>query len=574
MKKNKYTLEYFAFRCEWGDVIEDDKYYEDDDLFDNFLVFYVYAFAYLNLPAPTRAQLEMAQFISDKNHPHRMLMALRGLSKSLTAQLYCAWRLLNDPNEHILVMSATGKRAENFTRFVQKLFTILPVLKPMKPRNNKERTSTTSFDVVGADISDSPSVYAVGVENQISGFRATLVIYDDIESPQTASSAVQREKIDYYASEAANLLISGRDESITLCTPHSMDSIYIDWILKGFKPFVIPAEYPESPDYYNDWLAPYLADRLKKMPSLAGEPVDERFPKEVLRSKEMRLGKSQYRLQYNLDTSISDELKHPLKLSDLIIYDIDIDEAPTKITYSSMPDKQLHIKHNGFKGDKIYAPAFVSDDKRNYEKRYMSIDPAGKGSDELAYTIGYTSLGRIFIKDIGGIKGGGYEADTLQGIAQIASKYKVDIIILESNFGGGMFFNLLEPYIDRLKQNIRIESVTASKQKEKRIIETLEPLLNQHKIIIDKSIFDRDGSNGINYSFTYQLSHISYEHDCLVHDDRLDSLSQLCEFAGEDFNVIEEEILRHEEESQLEEIYNRLTNEVYFNVAPSFISRF
>ena len=75
----EYNLEYFSSR-KWGSVIEDDKYYPDELLEDNFLVFYVYAFAYLNLPAPTRAQLELANFICDRKNPHKMLMAMRGLS--------------------------------------------------------------------------------------------------------------------------------------------------------------------------------------------------------------------------------------------------------------------------------------------------------------------------------------------------------------------------------------------------------------------------------------------------------------------------------------------------------------
>ena len=37
----------------------------------------------------------------------------------------------------------------------------------------------------GATASDSPSMYAVGAGNQVTGMRASLVIYDDIETAQT-----------------------------------------------------------------------------------------------------------------------------------------------------------------------------------------------------------------------------------------------------------------------------------------------------------------------------------------------------------------------------------------------------
>lgn len=570
---NKYDIEYFISRQEWGDIIDDDKYWDDELLMDNFLVFYVHAFSYLGLPAPSRAQLEMAQFVQDTKNPHRMLMCLRGMSKSLTSQIYVVWRLLRDPDEHILVMSATGKRAENFTAFCQKLIKTLPILKPMTPRHNKERTSTRSFDVLGATISDSPSVYAVGVENAIAGFRATLVIYDDIESAQSANSAVQREKIDHYASEAANLLMSDRDESITLCTPHSQDSIYMEWIEKGHRAFLIPAQYPDHHEYYGDMLAPYLKKQLKDMPGLAGLAVDERFPLEVLESKALRIGKSQYRLQYLLDTSMSDELKYPLKLSDFIVDNVDLDSAPNKLTYSSMPDQLLHIKHSGFKTDRLYRASYRSDDTRGFEERVMMIDPSGRGKDELGYAIGFTSLGRLFIRDVGGLKGG-YETETMNNLLAIAKANKVEKIVVESNFGDGAFAMLLEPMIDRLKMNIKLDEIRAKGQKELRIIRTIEPLLNQHKIIMDKSIFERDGNNGINYSFSYQMSHITEEKQCLVHDDRLDAFALLCEYLVESFNVMDEEILEQESLAELEDAYNMLTQEIDFNTNYSFSSRY
>jgi hypothetical protein len=573
VENQKYDIDYFAGRHEWGKVVDDDKYWEDELLMDNFLVFYVHVFSYLELPAPSLAQLEMANFVSDKQNPHRMMMCLRGMSKSLTSQIYVVWRLLNDPDEHILVMSATGKRAENFTAFCQKLIRMVPILQPMKPRHNKERTSSTAFDVVGATISDSPSVYAVGVENAIAGFRATLVVYDDIESAQSASSAVQREKIDHYASEAANLLMSGRDESITLCTPHSQDSIYMEWVEKGHKPFIIPAEYPENADYYGDMLAPYLKKKIKALPQLAGTPVDERFPEEVLESKKLRIGKSQYRLQYLLDTSLSDELKYPLKLADLIVTDVDVDHAPTKITHSSMPDNRLNIKHNGFKTDRLYAPSFVSEDVREYEERVMAIDPSGRGSDELGFAIGFMSLGRLFTKEVGGLKGG-YDNKTLTDLLTIAKHNKVETIVVESNFGDGMFVNILEPLIDSMGLNIRIEEVRAIKQKELRIITNLEPLMNQHKIIMDKSILDRDGNNGIIYSISYQMSHLTAEKGCLKHDDRIDALSLLCEYLIESFNVVESDILERESLEDLENVYNDLLGEFEGGMSNNFYSTF
>jgi len=540
---------------EWGEFQSEDKFFDDEELYEDFLKFFRYSFAYLNLPAPTRAQLELARYVSDQNNPHRMLMCLRGLSKSLTSQLYVAWRLLLDPDEHILVMSATGKRAKNYTAFVQKLIKLLPVLKHMTPRHNIERTSADSFDVAGAMESDSPSVYAVGVGNAIAGFRATIVVYDDIESAQNSSSVVLREKLEHFASEANNLLMADKDESITLCTPHSRDSIYMDWIEKGYNCMIIPAEYPSSDAIYGNLLAPYLRDRLKKFPSLAGEAVDERFPMSVLNSKRMRIGKSQYKLQYLLDTAESDAEKYPLKLSDLIIMDIDKKEAPIKVTYSSMPDNTLHTRHHGFKTDRLYQPSYVSKEKLEYNTTVMSIDPSGRGSDETGYAIGHYLNTRVFLSEIGGFKGG-YDDDTMLQIVLLAKRANVKQIIVESNFGDGAFAKMLRPYLQKHYAMCEIIETRATGQKEMRIISVLEPLMNQHRLVVDKNLIDRDYTKSAQYSFSYQLTHLTSQKQSLRHDDALDAVEMVCSHLLELLDGDEEEGLRQHREKELDEYYD------------------
>jgi len=523
-------VDYFC-SVEWGNVYEDDKYFEDELLYDNFIVFYTYAFAHLGLPRPTRSQYEMALFIMDSTKPHRMVMAMRGLSKSLTSQIYVVWRLLNDPDEHILVMSAGRTRAINYSQFVQKMIKILPITKMMTPRHGMERTSGESFDVAGASASDSPSVYAVGAATQVTGFRASLIIYDDIETSQTVESAVKTEAIDTYAMEAQNLLMTGKDESITLCTPHSMSSIYVNWIdNKGFRPFVIPAYYPEDDSPYFGGLAPFIKERITKDPSIIGRAVDDRINDNFLQSKKLRIGKSKFKLQYMLDVSESDALRYPLKLSDFIVMDVDDDSAPLKVIYSSMPDKRLYQKHNGFAKDYLYTPAYVSDDRASYDYRIMSIDPAGKGKDELGISIIYHLNGKLFIKKIMGLQGG-YDDEVMINIATLCEIHKIDTIVIEDNYGDGAFRKMLEPHILRKSPKTEVEGFKVKGQKEVRIIETLEPILNQHRIVIDRGVFIDDlNAPSRNYSFTHQLSHLTSERDSLIHDDRLDSLAMGVEY--------------------------------------------
>jgi len=517
------TVDYFVeTNPNWGQVIEDDKYFEDAELMDNFIVFFTYVFAYLNLPRPTRSQYSIALWLQNSSNPHRMVWASRGLGKSLASQIYAVWRFLNDPNEKILVMSAGANRAINYTQFVQKLIKLLPITKSMTPRHNIERTSGQSFDVAGAVASDSPSMYAVGAGNQVTGMRASLVIYDDIETAQTVESITMMEKIDTFAKEAQNLLMSGKDESICLSTPHSMSSMYIGWLDGGYKLLALPAEVPEDDSSYFGSLAPHIKKMMDE--GMIGLAVDERLNKEFLMSKKMRIGKSKYKLQYMLDVSDADDLRYPLKLNDLIVMDVDNDVAPLKISHSSMPENDLHIKHNGFKADRLYSPSYVSKEVADYEMKILSIDPSGKGKDEIGLSAIFSLNTRLFLKKITGLQGG-YDDDNLIAIATICRDYEIDTLVIEENWGGGMFTKMLDPYLRKISPKTEIDEIHVKGQKEVRIIEALEPLLNQHKLIVDKDAIDKDKNSSQVNSFTYQLSKITKERDSLRHDDRLDSLS-------------------------------------------------
>ncbi len=525
---NDELISYFT-QGKWGKVVDDDKFYPNELLEDNFLIFYVYVFAYLELPRPTEPQLRIAEFISDRTNPHRLVWSARGISKSLSSQLYVAWRLLRNPNEKILVMSAGSSRAVAYTQFVKKLIALLPITRPLTPRHNQERTSSQSFDVAGSGASDSPSLYAAGVGNSITGMRSSLNIYDDVESHLTVQSNALTEKLEHSIAETHNLLMSGKDESLTLATPHSTSSCYIQWIDNGVVPFVIPAYYPESADNYFGGLAPFIIDRMKVNQNLVGLPIDDRLNAEFLQSKLMRIGKSNFKLQYMLDVSESDGLRYPLKLTDFIVDNVDDDNAPLKTSYSSMPEDMLFTKHYGFKKDRLYKPSHVSSQRADYDYRIMAIDPSGRGRDETGIAIGYHLNSKMFIKKVSGLAGG-YDDDTLRQIAEMCKNHKIDTVVVESNWSDGMFNKMLEPYLMRISPKTELDEVRVTGQKEVRIIDTLEPIMNQHRIVLDKNMIDDDINRDKIYSFAYQLSHITKERDSLPHDDLVDVFSILISF--------------------------------------------
>jgi hypothetical protein len=228
-----------------------------------------------------------------------------------------------------------------------------------------------------------------------------------------------------------------------------------------------------------------------------------------------------------LDTSLSDAERYPLKTSDLVVFDCHREKGPVSIQYGSGKDQLIDDLPNiGFTGDRWYRPLFF--DNQNwtpYEGMTMSIDPSGRGGDETGYAVCAQLHGNLFLLDAGGLLGG-YDDTVLKRLAMVAKAWSVNRIVIESNFGDGMFLKLFTPVLSRIHPTT-CEEVRSNKQKELRIIDTLEPVMNQHRLILNKAIIDRDlkvVSEKPHYSLFYQMTRITKDRGALKHDDRLDAV--------------------------------------------------
>lgn len=538
-------------------------------LVNNFKEFYKYIFWQLGLPCPTRDQLFMAKYVSQLIHTQDplMLQAQRGLAKSLTVQILCAWMLLRNKDEVIVVVSATSARAESFITFVKQLLVNIPLLQHLAPQGS-DRNSSRKIDVHGRKPNDSPSLSAFGVTSAKTGSRGSFIVYDDVEIPENSDTAMKRDKLLEGVRDTANLGIAGVFRELCICTPQSSESVYNTMLGDGFKRCIIPAEYPEDISVYEGDLANHITFELKRNPDLVGTATDKRNNEKHLAKQKLK-GKARYKLHYMLDTALSDAEKYPLKLSDLIVMDLDYEKAPVSIIYSSDKIHTLYqVKHNGFRGDFLYKPKYTSESYENYEGIAMFVDPSGRGTDETGYCVTAILRGKIFLLDFGGITGG-YDIDALEEIANIAKMYKVNHIQVESNFGDGAYAELLKPVVSRIyrpaerekdkvqSNGVFIEDVRATTQKEKRVIETLEPVMMQHRLVVNKQALERDSNKRIEYSFTYQATHITTDKDSLIHDDIIDvvemGISYWVETMAKDEQIEHEKYKEEQLDKELEE---------------------
>merc|ERR1711994_1087893 len=86
----------------------------------------------------------------------------------------------------------------------------------------------------------------------------------------------------------------------------------------------------------------------------------------------------------------------------------------------------------------------------------------------------------------------GYSDNTLLNILRGCRKFGVTKLVIETNFGDGIVSELFRKHLKQTKQFIDIEEVRANVRKEDRIIDSLEPVLNQHRLVVDRSVIDWD----------------------------------------------------------------------------------
>ncbi len=168
-----------------------------------------------------------------------------------------------------------------------------------------------------------------------------------------------------------------------------------------------------------------------------------------------------------------------------------------------------------------------------YAETICSVDPSGRGSDETVACFLSQLNGFIYLHEVYATRDG-YSDRTLLDILRRCRKYDASTLLIESNFGDGIVSELFRKHCQTTKTNINIEETRANVRKEHRIIDSLEPVFNQHRLVVDpavitwdyKSNADEATENRFQYMLAYQISRMCRERGAVRHDDRIDSLAQ------------------------------------------------
>jgi len=511
---------------------------------DDFKLFLTALWEQLELPPPTRAQFSIADYL--QHGPKRLqIQAFRGVGKSWITGAFVLWTLFKDPEKKIMIISASKERADNMSIFLQKLIIETPWLSHLQPKSDDSRWSRISFDVACSP-HQAPSVKSVGITGQLTGSRADLMVLDDIEVPGNSMTEMMREKLLQLCTEAESILTPKADSRICyLGTPQTVFTVYRKLAERSYRPFVWPARYPRKLSQYEGLIAPQLQEDIDNGAEEWNVTDPDRFSSDDLIEREASMGRSNFMLQFMLDTSLSDAEKFPLKMADLVVTSVNPSKAPESVVWCSDPTNVIkELTTVGLPGDYFYSPMRLVGEWENYQETICSVDPSGRGSDETTAAFISQRNGFLYLHEMRAYRDG-YSDTTLLDILKGCKKYNVSSLLIESNFGDGIVAELFKKHLQNTKQAIHIEETRANVRKEDRIIDSLEPVMNQHRLIIDKSVVEWDYSSNpdeapekrLLYMLFYQMSRMCREKYAVKHDDRLDALAQGVQYFTEALSI-------------------------------------
>ena len=517
----------------------------------DFKVFLQALWSQLDLPEPTRAQYAIADYL--QHGPKRLqIQAFRGVGKSWITGAFVLWTLFNNPEKKIMIISASKERADNMSIFLQKLIIETPWLKHLQPKSDDARWSRISFDVNCAP-SQAPSVKSVGITGQLTGSRADLMILDDVEVPGNSMTEMMREKLLQLCTEAESILTPKEDSRIMyLGTPQTTFTIYRKLAERNYRPFVWPARVPRKFANYEGLIAPQLQEDVDMGADPWSVTDPDRFSHEDLLEREAAMGRSNFMLQFMLDTSLSDAEKFPLKMADLIVTSVNPKSAPDDIIWCSDPRNVIkELPTVGLPGDYFYGPMQIQGEWGPYQETICSVDPSGRGTDETAAAYISQRNGYLYLHEVRAYRDG-YSDDTLLDILKGCKKFGVTKLVVETNFGDGLVAELFKKHLQQTQQGIDVEEVRANVRKEERIIDALEPILNQHRLVVDRNVIDWDYNSNkddapekrLLYMLFYQMSRMCREKGAVRHDDRLDALAQGVKYFTDAMSISAQEVIK------------------------------
>ena len=165
----------------------------------------------------------------------RVLLVFRGAAKSTIYAVWKAYKLYRNRSHLSIIWAADDKLAGKLTRDTLSVLRRHPLCAGMLPN----KPGAFSFWVNGSTDARNPSMEAVGLSSNATGSRADDADFDDIEVQKNIKTAEARVMLRQKIEESTHILIPGGQKTF-VGTPHTHDSIYTEQIEGGAAVLKIP----------------------------------------------------------------------------------------------------------------------------------------------------------------------------------------------------------------------------------------------------------------------------------------------------------------------------------------------
>jgi len=490
--------------------------------------------------------------------PRQGVLAPRGHGKThLITAMLPPWDWYKDAEAKCLLVSKSRDHAKQTLSLIREMLRTVPFLNHLLPTTGC-LDQAQKFNIPQAGPSRTPSLQALGVESQLPGTRAGRILADDIETPENTQTFESRLKLKEKANELWNIATYGDRRINFVGTFQHHESVYKAMRAENVPYRAWPMLYPRPDEMVMD-MSPTLRIKMEEGDAKPGDIVaDYRYDWEYVAEHKAK-GLSHWGNHYMLLENLGDRDRYRLRLRDLIVLPVDRDIAPTKVIWGTNNGQGTStridgIGAQGFGDDGLYAPVMFSNDSyAPYTVTRMWVDPSGKGADKTGVASVGQCMGHLHVKALMGLDGGtGYTV--LTEIAKSACRTGATEVHVEDFAMQGTVAQLLEPVVRKFwvepggndfegvvrpngwKCTVELtRPIGGFTQKEQRMLSALEPVIHNHRLVVDPAI-------AANTRFQYQLTRLTSERNCLEHEDELEALANCVALFQDDFRHDQEDM--------------------------------
>ncbi len=421
---------------------------------------FVYVWFRLQGLSVPKHQRKMAKWLSklyaEDSGRQALLMAFRNSGKSTVVGLFCAWALYRDNACRILVIAADYALAKKMVRNVKRIIEQHPLTGNLKP-SKLEQWASDQFTIKRKLELRDPSMLAKGLDANITGLRADLIICDDVEVPKNCDTPLKRREMREKLKELDYILTPGGIQ-LYIGTPHTFYTIY-------------QTERKEEKQETEPFLLNFAKLEIPILNNEGKSSWPERFSEEKIASIRQRSGENKFMSQMMLKPlNLKNSLLNPDRLKPY--------RQELSLTFANGKTILKIGERKMLSASAWWDPSFAAEKSDNSVVACVFTDEEGQ------YWLHDLEYIRIDKKDED-------KAATLQceKIADFIERNHLPSLRIEVNGIGRFLPGILKQTLKNRKIRAAVLEVYSSSNKEKRIQEAFEVLLAERALNVHGRIW-------------------------------------------------------------------------------------